>query len=76
MFHPDYPNCVAKKGPSSMIQEEAKMMWCLHHPNVVRPFAIVKCNELDHEQRPVSLLVMQRLGDCLQDFLGDDAVPR
>lgn len=41
--NPEYPNVVLKPGPELTLDQEAKKLWAVRHPNVAQLYAVVVC---------------------------------
>ena len=69
--HPLLGNVVLKKAPQLWVEDEAQMLWHVHHPNLVRLYSRVSTTKVDPiDCTPLACLALERLGPdlaCIMD---------
>ena len=64
--NPEYPNAILKPGPEWQLDQEAKKLWAVRHPNVAHLYGLVVC----YERSEIYLAIKQE-GPDLATLLGD-----
>ena len=64
------PGVVLKRGVAWQLQEEARLHWLVHHPNVATLYGQLSSPDLD-EGEQVGYLALERLACTLKQHLAD-----
>lgn len=65
----EVPGTVLKRGKACNLRREAANLWSLHHPNIVRGFALITCEEKDEDDFEVAYLALDWLWPSLSSVM-------